>query len=159
MGMSVWSFERRLLNQQSPKKHSGWIRSFGYLPRRYLRIRQSSRTTRVEDWTADEFRELRRGFFLPWHGSVQLNREPWPGYEWQVTEADLKPSFPVSQFTVPIEFELPVAGNSINSSAAPPPEPVLTQSNSHGVLTGITFCVLLFVLLQVFQKKLFHRRV
>lgn len=141
-------------------EESFWLdKKLGYLPRRYLRVRQSSRTTRVEDWTADEFRELRPGFFLPWHGSVRLNREPWPGYEWQIIEADLKPSFPPSQFAVPAEFELAEAENSMGSPESPLPEPVVIRRNSPIALTGITLCVLLMAVLRAVQKRLFRQRV
>jgi hypothetical protein len=149
---------RKASSESTSAEESFWLdRKLGYLPRRYLRIRSSSRTIRVEDWTADEFRELRPGFFLPWHGSVRLNREPWPGYEWQVTDADLKPSFPVSQFTGPIEFERAVAGNSLNSSDTPPPATAFSQGNLYSAVAGIALCVLFIVVLQVFQKKLFRR--
>ncbi len=149
---------RRTSPDSTSTEESFWLdRKLGYLPRRYLRIRHSSRTTRVEDWTADEFRELRPGFFLPWHGSVRLNREPWPGYEWQFTEADLKPVFPASQFAVPIEFENAVADNAMNVPGPPPPEAVVTQSLSHNTVTGITLCVLFIVVLRVFRKNLFRR--
>lgn len=139
-------------------EESYWLDpSVGYLPRRYLRIRSGARALRVEDWKADEFRELRPGFFFPWHGSVRLNREPRPGYEWQMTSVDLKPTFPNSQFVVPIDFETASPVSSMHS-AEPPPEVAVKESNRQSMMMGVICGAALIFGFALLGKTFLQRR-
>lgn len=149
---------RKMAPDSTIPEESYWLDpNVGYLPRRYLRIRSGSRAVRFEDWKADEFRELRTSFFFPWHGSVRLNREPRPGYEWQITGVDLKPTFSDSQFVVPIEFETASPVSSMHS-AEPPPEVAVRESYQQSIMMGVIGGAVLILALGLVGKNVLQRR-
>ncbi len=147
---------RKLAPDSTVAEETFWLdRNLGYLPRRYLRIRSGSRSARVEEWKADDFRELRANFYFPWHGSVLLNREPKPGYEWQITSVDLNPTFPTSQFVAPSELEV-TAADPVSPSGSPSDITVQT-AGYHSALTALVVCVFTAVVARLIQKRFCQR--
>lgn len=147
---------RKLAPDSTVAEETYWLdKNLGYLPRRYLRIRSGSRSARVEEWKADDFRELRANFYFPWHGFVLLNREPKPGYEWQITGVDLNPSFPKSQFVAPSELEETSAADSVIPSRL---SPEIDRSVSYrNMVTGLVVCVITAVAARLIHKRFLQR--